>query len=167
MGAGTRMEAVDALYRNHGERSVRLAYLLTGDLAAAEDVVHEAFVRLLGRLRAIRDPEALAAYLKRTIVNLAKNHHRRQGVARGFLASKRDSADVTTSLPDVESRDEMRTELLGLPLRQRAALVLRYCEDLSEEQVASLLGTSPKAVRSLVGRGLTTLRNSDRRNANG
>jgi RNA polymerase sigma factor (sigma-70 family) len=62
-------------------------------------------------------------------------------------------------LPDLEGRDEVHAQLLKLPARQRAALVLRYCDDLSEADVADALGTSPKAVRSLVGRGLETLRN--------
>ena len=56
-------------------------------------------------------------------------------------------------------RDEMHRLLLALPYRQRVAIVLRYCEDLPEAVVADFLGVSAKAVRSLVGRGLATLRN--------
>ena len=153
-----RHAAVDGLYRDHGGAAFRVAYLLTGDRARAEDLVQEAFVRILGRVRQIREPELLRAYLTRSIVNLAKNEYRRQGRLRAFLSSGRATEPATTSLPEVEVRDEVHTQLLRLPPRQRAALVLRYCEDLSEADVAEALGTSPKAVRSLVGRGLQTIR---------
>jgi RNA polymerase sigma factor (sigma-70 family) len=159
--------AVADLYRDHGARALRLAFLLTGNKATAEDLVQDAFVRLLGRLRSIRDPHALNAYLGRTIVNLAKNHHRRGSRAAAHLNGASQSEPVVTSLPDIEGRDELHAELLRLPYRQRAALVMRYCEDLPETEVATLLGTSPKGVRSLVGRGLTTLRSANGRNADG
>ena len=158
MVTSERHAAVDGLYRDHGGAAYRLAYLLTGDRARAEDLVQEAFVRILGRVRQIREPELLRAYLTRSIVNLAKNEYRRQGRLRAFLSSGRAAAPATTSLPEVEVRDEVHTKLLKLPPRQRAALVLRYCEDLSEADVAEALGTSPKAVRSLVGRGLESIR---------
>lgn len=150
--------AVDDLYRDHGQAAMGLAYLLTGDRARAEDVVQDAFVRLLGRLRHVRETEALRAYLTRTVVNLSKNEYRREGRLRAFLDSGRGASPASTSLPDIERRDEVHGHLLKLPWRQRAALVLRYCEDRSEVEVADALGTSPKAVRSLVGRGLETIR---------
>jgi RNA polymerase sigma factor (sigma-70 family) len=62
-------------------------------------------------------------------------------------------------MPDVGGRLEIHRRLLELPYRQRVAIVLRYCEDLPEAEVADFLGVSPKAVRSLVGRALKTLRN--------
>ena len=150
--------AVDDLYRDHGAAAFRLAYLLTGSRAAAEDLVQDAFVRVLARMRHVRDRETLPSYLSRTIVNLAKNEYRRQGRLRTFVSSGRGAAPSTTSIPELEVRDEVHAQLLRLPLRQRAALVLRYCEDRSEAEVADALGTSAKAVRSLVGRGLETIR---------
>ena len=153
--------AVDDLYRDHGAAAFRLAYLLTGDRARAEDLVQDAFVRVLARVRHVREPEALRSYLSRSIVNLAKNEYRRQGRLRTFVASGRGSPPASGGLPDVEVRDELHGKLLKLPWRQRAALVLRYCEDRSEADVADALGTSEKAVRSLVGRGLGTIRSMD------
>jgi RNA polymerase sigma factor (sigma-70 family) len=150
---------IDALYRDHGPACLRLAYLIVGDRARAEDLVHEAFVKLLGRLRTIRDPQALRAYLNRTVVNLAKNHHRAEGVRRRHLLAHASRAELSTTIPDVGERLEMHEQLLELPHRQRVAVVLRYCEDLPEAEVADLLGVSRKAVRSLVGRALATLRN--------
>ena len=159
--------AVDDLYRKHGRAGLRLAFLLSGDRAGAEDIVQDAFARILGRLRTIRDPEALHAYLNRTIVNLAKNHHRTQGRLRTFLSNSAGSTPEVSFMPDIEERDDVHRELLTLPYRQRAALVLRYCEDMPESDVADALGTSPKAVRSLVGRGLTTLRSSNGKASHG
>src|SRR5437867_2384488 len=74
------------LYTRTGPASVRLAYLLTGDRAAAEDIAQDAFVRVVGRLGHLRDPGAFDAYLRRAIVNLVKNHHRRKALERRFLA---------------------------------------------------------------------------------
>lgn len=156
--------AVDDLYRDHGQAALRLAYLLTGDRARAEDLVQDAFVRLLARLRHVRETEALRAYLTRTLVNLAKNEYRREGRLRTFVSSGRGAAPASTALPDLEGRDEIHAQLLALPWRQRAALVLRYCEDQGEADVADALGTSPKAVRSLVGRGLETIRSMNGEN---
>lgn len=150
--------AVDELYRDHGTAAFRVAYLMTGDRARAEDLVQDAFVRILARLRHVRETEALRSYLTRTIVNLAKNEYRREGRLRSFVATGRGAAPLTTGLPDVEAREELHDQLLALPWRQRAALVLRYCEDQPEAEVAESLGTSAKAVRSLVGRGLETIR---------
>jgi RNA polymerase sigma factor (sigma-70 family) len=161
VGASRRLADMDGgsiedLYRGHSSAAFRLAFLLVGNSARAEDLVHEAFVRLLSRFRSIQDPQALRAYLNRTIVNLAKNHHRDEGRRRRVLASQ-PTSDVE-GMPDVAQRDEIHRQLKELPYRQRAALVLRYCEDLSEKEVADALNTSPKAVRSLVGRGLAALR---------
>ena len=168
MRVGGMQGEVDDLYRDHGVQAVRLAYLLTGDRARAEDIVHDGFVRLLGRVRLIRDPQALRAYLNRTVVNLAKNDLRRRSVQRRFLETHGHESNGDVSwMPDVAERDELHHNLMELPYRQRAALVLRYCEDLTEAEVADALGTSTKAVRSLVGRGLATLRNGDGRNGDG
>jgi RNA polymerase sigma factor (sigma-70 family) len=156
------MTTVESLYRDHGGNALRLAYLLTGDRARAEDLVHDGFVKVLGRVRAVRDPQKLGSYLNRTIVNLAKNSYRAASVHRRSLASIVAEASLGTStMPDLAARDELHYFLLKLPYRQRAALVLRYCEDMPEAEVAHALGTSPKAVRSLVGRGLATLRDSN------
>src|SRR6266702_3303813 len=73
------------LYRRHADRAIRLAYLLTGDRALAEDLVQDAFVKLAGRLAHLRDPGAFDAYLRRTVVNLANSHLRRKRLERTYL----------------------------------------------------------------------------------
>ena len=149
------------LYLRHADDAVRLAYLLTGDRSLAEDLVQEAFVRLAGRLVHLRDPEAFPAYLRRTVVNLANSHFRRRKVERTYLERERSQvAASATRTPDggVEDRDQMWQALEDLPPRQRAAIVLRFYEDLPESAIAELLQCRPGTVKSLLSRGLEGMR---------
>jgi RNA polymerase sigma-70 factor (sigma-E family) len=145
------------LYVRHAPEGIRLAFLLTGDRALAEDLVQEAFARLVGRLRHLREPNAFGAYLRRTIVNLATSHFRRRRVERAYLERVAGHREVETN-PNSELDERMHEALLGLPKRQRAAIVLRFYEDLSDVQTAEILRCSAGTVRSLVSRGMKTLR---------
>src|SRR5947199_2675701 len=142
------------LYRRHGDEAVRLAYLLTGDKMLAEDVVQDAFVKLAGRLVHLRDPGAFHAYLRRTIVNLTNSHYRRKRLERAYIRRERGTAAAISPGVDVSARDEIWEALGKLSERQRAAIVLRYYEDLSEQKVAEILRCRPGTVKSLVSRGL-------------
>jgi RNA polymerase sigma-70 factor (sigma-E family) len=133
-----------------------LGYLLTGNREQAEDLVHDAFVKLAGRFGDLRGPDNFSAYLRRTMVNISISRRRRERLERGHL--ERTSAVAVTELPDVATRDRFRAALMTLPVRQRAAIVLRHYEDLSEEQAADLLECSIAAVRSALFRGMETLR---------
>jgi RNA polymerase sigma-70 factor (sigma-E family) len=155
--AGLRSRLGDAYVRS-APGGIRLAYLLTGDRAVAEDLVQEAFVRFMGRLRFLRDPGAFEPYLRRTIVNLSKNHFRRRAVERAFLEREGPRVEDVANEPDVATSDALRSALLRLPLRQRTAIVLRYYEDLPDATIAELLGCRQATVRSLVARGLEALR---------
>ena len=151
--------ALASLYEEHAGSAFRLAYLLTGDAELAEDLVQDAFVRLIGRFADLRSPESFDAYLRRTIVNLTYGLFRRKRVERAYLARERASAARSVDgLPDIEARDELWARLQGIAPRQRAALVLRYYEDLSDHQAAEVLGCSVRSVRSLVARGLQAMR---------
>ena len=155
--AGLRSRLADTYVRS-APGGIRLAYLLTGDRTVAEDLVQEAFVRFVGRLRFLRDPDAFEPYLRRTIVNLSKNHFRRRAIERAYLEREGPRVDDVSTGPDVATYDSLRSALLALPLRQRTAIVLRYFEDLPDATIAELLGCRPATVRSLVARGLETLR---------
>ncbi|HEX9376055.1 MAG TPA: SigE family RNA polymerase sigma factor [Actinomycetota bacterium] len=147
------------LYARHAGAMVGLAYLLTGDRYQAEDLAQEAFVRMAGRFRHLRDPAAFEAYLRRTVVNLFTSQLRRRRVERAYLAREaRRGEPAAADAPDVETREELWSAVHRLPERQRAAVVLRYYEDLSERDVAAALGCSPAAAKSLVARGMETLR---------
>ena len=146
---------LEVLYAAHAPDAARLAYLLTGDRALAEDLTQEAFVRMFGRFRDLRHPEAFAAYLRKTVVNLVRSHFRRRGVERNYLERESRLARTTEQ---AAGHDEMWDALRGLTHRQRAAIVLRYYEDLSEAQTADVLGCAVGTVKSLVSRGLDQLR---------
>jgi RNA polymerase sigma-70 factor (sigma-E family) len=146
------------LYLTHAEDAVRLAYLLTGDRALAEDLVQDAFVRLAGRLVHLRDQSAFPAYLRRTVVNLANSHYRRKRVERAYLKREQRAVQPDPQLDDVGQREYLWAALQRLSGRQRAAIVLRFYEDLSEQRVAEILRCRPGTVKSLVSRGLETLR---------
>src|SRR4029453_17310251 len=102
-------------YVRYAPEGIRLAYLLTGDRALAEDLVHEAFLRFVGRLHFLRDPEAFEGARRRTIVNLSKNHFRRRAVERSYLAREAGRAPDVRNDPDVPTYESMRTALLSLP----------------------------------------------------
>lgn len=150
------------LYRAHGPPAVRLAYLLTGDAMLAEDLVQEAFIRLAGRLADLRNPDAFGAYLRTTLVNLARMHARRRRLEQRWLRREQAAPAPEAELPDVATYEQMKQALLQLPERQRAALVLRYYEDLSERQIADILRCRPGTVKSLLHRGLAALRSEIR-----
>jgi len=157
VGESPERGSLGELYVAHAPDGIRLAFLLTGDRALAEDLVQDAFARLVGRLRHLRDPNALGAYLRRTIVNLANSHFRHRRVERAYL--ERQAAAPTAATNANDALDEtMHEVLLGLPQRQRAAIVLRFYEDLTDVQTADVLGCAPGTVRSLVSRGMKTLR---------
>jgi RNA polymerase sigma-70 factor (sigma-E family) len=144
------------LYAAHAPDATRLAYLLTGDRALAEDLVHEAFVRLFGRFRDLRNPDAFASYLRTAVVNLARSHFRRRKVERVYLEREGRRPDPVPA--EAGGRQEMWDALQRLRPRQRAAIVLRYYEDLTEAQAAEILGCAVGTVKSLVSRGIDRLR---------
>jgi RNA polymerase sigma-70 factor (sigma-E family) len=146
------------LYVRHAQAGLRLAYLLTGDRHLAEDLTQDAFAKLIGRLHHLRDPGAFESYLRRTIVNLSTSHFRHRAVERAYLEREAPRVPRETLEPDVVTLEDMRRALLSLPSRQRAAIVLRFYEDLSERQIAEVLRCRPGTVRSLVSRGMSALR---------
>ena len=153
-----RRQRLAELYERSAPAGYRLAFLLTGDRALAEDLVQEAFVRFVGRLDHLREPEAFDAYLRRTIVNLSKNAHRRRAIERSYLERRTAELREGHQDRDVSEFESMRAALMALPERQRAALVLRYYEDLPEAEIADLLRCRRPTVRTLVARGLENLR---------
>ena len=132
----------DGLYRSHYATIVRLAGLLTGDRDSGEEIAQDAFARLceVGR---VDDP---AAYLRATVVNLARSRVRR------FVVRRRHAFAPIADSPGHESavatRLDLRAALAKLPDRQREAVVLRYYGDLTDTDVASAMDISPGAVKS-------------------
>jgi RNA polymerase sigma-70 factor (sigma-E family) len=148
---------LEDLYVRNAPAALRLAYFLTGDRGSAEDLVQEAFVRVAGKFSHVREPDTLPAYLRRTIVNLHTSHLRRRRLEREW--ARRQQAQPTVMLAyDPGERDELWRAMTLLTPRQRAAVVLRYYEDLPERQAAEVLGCSVGALNQLVVRALDALR---------
>jgi RNA polymerase sigma-70 factor (sigma-E family) len=145
------------LYVRHAPDGIRLAYLLTGDRALAEDLVQEAFARFVGRLPYLRDPDAFEPYLRRTVVNLSRSHFRHRKVERAYVERSARTPERPAAAND-ELDEAMHLAMLRLPERQRAAMALRFYEDLSDGQTAEIMRIRPGTVRSLVARGMKTLR---------
>lgn len=145
------------LYAEQFGPLVRLAVLLVGSPAAAEDVVQESFAKLHGRFDRVDEPRA---WLRVAVVNGCRNERRRLGRLRRHLARQGERPEATAvAAPPREPAD---AALLGalrrLPMSQRSAVVLRYYLGLNEAEIASALGIRPGTVKSRLHRALTQLR---------
>src|SRR5262245_49433080 len=114
-----------ALYAEHAPDALRFAYLLTGERELAEDLVQDAFIKVMGRFGDLRRQDAFAAYLRKTIVNLSYGTFRHRRVERCYLSRQRRYVGPPPSATGPEHDDELWNRLNGLPPRQRVALVLR------------------------------------------
>lgn len=151
----TTAQRIDRLYRLHATATHRLAFLLVGDAATADDLTQEAFERVLGAIGGLRSEDALPAYLRRTVVNLARSRHR--SLERERLRATRTAlADVT--IDPAGERGDLWDAVQALPHRPRAAVVLRYWLDLSDGDIARALRCREGTVRSLLSRALADLR---------
>lgn len=157
--ASLRTSRLADLYEEHVGRAIALATLLTGDRHLAEDIAHDAFLRVAGRFEDLRNPRAFGSYLRTTVVNLCHSRVRRLERERAILR-RQPEADVIEPDTSVDDRDQLWSVMKGLPYRQRAVLVLRYWDDLSEGQIAELMKCSPRAVNALLSRAKGSLRNN-------
>lgn len=154
-------DRLSELFLLHASQMGRLAYLLTGDRDTADDLVQDAFLRLARSFARLRNIEAFESYFRQTVVNLAYNHNRRGRLERSYLQHAGVLARPGRTEPPLDhvaDRVRLRDALLRLPPRSRAAIVLRYYEDLSELQVAELMRCRPGTVKSLVSHGMAQLR---------
>lgn len=143
-----------ALYDEHRIPLVRLALLLVDDLPTAEDVVHDAFARALGREV---HPEAALGYVRTAVVNGARSTLRRRRTARDYVAPIGLAADPADAAVLADEHREVLAALHRLPRRQREVLVLRYYAGLSEAEIATTTGISRGAVKSTAHRALAAL----------
>jgi len=135
---------------------LRTAYLLTGNRADAEDLLQTTLAKTYLAWDRIRDREAVDAYVRRTMVNTQTSFwRRRRPEALYDVPPERPGRDA---LADSDLHDALWKALGRLGRRQRAILVLRYYEDLSEADTAALLGVSVGTVKSTTSRALGVLR---------
>jgi RNA polymerase sigma-70 factor (sigma-E family) len=137
-------------------RLLRFGHVLTGNPAAAEDLVQTALGRSLRAWRAHRigDPHA---YVRKAMVNAYASSWRRRGVVEVVTSDPAGRMPDVDETQRVDDRDAVWRALLILPPRQRAVIVLRYYEDLSEQEIAAVMGTSAGTVKSQSARALRRL----------
>lgn len=149
---------VTELFRAHHLELVRLAVLVVGDLATAEDVVQDAFEQLHRRWRTLRKQSSALDYARSAVLNGSRSVLRRRSVARRhaarIAAPRHADADAAVGF---EQRSELIEAFRRLPARQREVLALRYYVDMSVAEAAATLHISEGAVRSTASRGLDAL----------
>jgi RNA polymerase sigma-70 factor (sigma-E family) len=154
-------DAVGDLYRAHGLGLIRFALMLVGDQGTAEDVVQEAFLGLYRGWHRVDDPASALSYLRAAVLNGARSVHRSRGRA---LARLRRSAQhdppvwsAEAAAMDRADRRAVLAAVARLPRRQREVLALRYYLDLSEHEIAGILGVSRGTVSSTASRALAAV----------
>ena len=149
---------VTELFRAHHLELVRLAVMMTGDLATAEDVVQDVYERLHRSWPVMRSSGGGLAYARASVLNGCRSAHRRAAVRRRHLVwlagGQQASCDTETAFAD---RGALAAALRTLPARQREVLVLRYFCDLDVAEISAMLRIGPSSVRSTLSRGLAAM----------
>ena len=147
----------DAFFDAHHRDLARLAYLLSGDPDAADDLTAEAFTQAWKRWDQVTGSDSPVAYVRRIVVNLAATRvHRLVRERRGWRLLGAAWSERTEE-PDVAAVADVRAALRRLPVRKRACVVLRHYYGLSAEETAATLGISVGTVKSQTSRGVTEL----------
>jgi len=136
---------------------LRTAYLLTGDRHTAEDLVQTALAKLYLSWDKVNRRESLDGYVRRILVN-ENNSLWRRAWKRSEVATEFVPDHGVTDAYDEGEASEIWEAVQSLPRRQRAVIVLRYYEQLSESEIAHTLGISTGTVKSQASRALATLR---------
>jgi RNA polymerase sigma-70 factor (sigma-E family) len=158
MGADRAVQDLELFLAERGEPLLRTAVLLAGSKEAGEDLLQAALERLLRHWRKIEgDPEG---YLRRTLYHLAADNWRQQRAWRNRLRLLEPDAGAAAAdgTAEVDLRDSLVRLLMQLPPRQRAVIVARYWEQLTEAEAAQVLDCSLGTVKSAGSRGLRRLR---------
>jgi RNA polymerase sigma-70 factor (sigma-E family) len=153
-------DQITALYRVHGMDLVRIAAVMLGGRAAAEDAVHDAFCGLFRKWDQLSDPHKALAYARSAVMNTCRSELRRRNRLERRADHRHrpldpDSPEQAAILGE-EHRDVL-VALSRLPHRQREALVLRYFLDLPEAEIATAMGISAGTVKSTTSRAIAAL----------
>ncbi len=140
-------EAFARFVRAHSASLFRTAYLMTGDYHRAEDLLQTSLVKVYQRWPRVAQMGAPVAYTRTVLVNQTTSWWRRRS-SRETPQPLPDQATWSGGVDHVEEHHRVWAAVLTLPPRQRAVIVLRYYEDLSEAQIADTLGISPGTVKS-------------------
>jgi RNA polymerase sigma-70 factor (sigma-E family) len=149
--------AVTALYEAHATALIRLAYLMVGDRASAEDVVQEAFCGLYRRWERLRDAASADSYLRSSVLNGSRSVLRHRSALRTSLPDPLPAASAEAVVVGSEERHDVIRAVRRLPHRQREVLVLRFYCDMPDEQIAREMGIRQSTVRSAAYRAVEAL----------
>lgn len=154
----------DNLVREHEQRITRLCYRLLGWRADVEDVVQDVFFAALRALPKFRGESTPATWLTRIAINACRAHRRKNWLRLRFFAPGEEppdlpaGADARASLMSAERFEQVRAAVRRLPAKYREAVVLRYLEEMTVEQVAETLGLKRGAVEVRLNRARKWLR---------
>lgn len=154
-----RGAALTALFDAEYPRLRGLAYVLLGDSHLAEEVAQEAFVRAFSSWSRMRDLEWPTGYLRKIVVNLCRGRIRRQRIefrVNALVESGRDESDHWEERSS-DARLDLWEAVRQLPERQRACVVLHYLEDMTDSEVARILGCSTGTVKTHISRARASL----------
>ena len=158
LGPGGGAEVVvGALYRAQAVGLIRLAYLMLGDRAAAEDVVQDAFCGLYRNWGRLADPSSALSYVRSSVLNGCRTALRRRALGHRITAYEPPAGSAEAAVLSREEREEVMRAVRRLPDRQREALVLRFYLDLPDLEIARIMGIRPGTVRSAMHRALKAL----------
>ena len=156
-------ESMDALLERYWAPAYRVAYQLTGDPGAAEDVAQDTLIGVLRGVGKLREDDPFRAWFFRVLANTAKNHQRSRRRRDAHEQRARHRPPPATPAARVERAEDValvRRHLEGLSPKLRHALALRYLEGLSLLEVAEALGVPRKTASSRIKRGVEALRDS-------
>ncbi|SCF46419.1 SigE family RNA polymerase sigma factor [Micromonospora mirobrigensis] len=156
MSTHDEADSFDEFVRSRSTALLRSAYLLTTDRHAAEDLLQDVLERLYAKWQRARS--APDTYARKILVNRAVDRWRFRGRRPETPLGERTGTPALDHADHVVVRQTVLAALRTLPPRQRAAVVLRYLDDLSEAETAQIMGCSVGAVKSHTARGLTRLR---------
>ena len=148
----------EAYVQTRSPALLRMGFLLTGDAHLAEDLVQTALAKVVDRWPALIAHGDPHAYVRTVVLHTALGWRRRRWQGERPSAAVPDAADRADAEATAIGRERLRGALLTLPPRQRAAVILRHYEDLSEADAAKALGCSAGTVKSQTARGLARLR---------
>ncbi|WP_182376631.1 SigE family RNA polymerase sigma factor [Nocardioides sp. WS12] len=143
----------------------RTAHLLTGNPTAAEDLLQTTLIKVLAQWNRVRNADSPDAYVRKMLLNEMLSERRKSGrrAEKAHLVPVPDSPGDPAA--DSSTRLDLWAQVQVLPPRQRAVLVLRYYEDLSEAEIADVLGISTGTVKSQASLALKTLRSHQARHS--
>jgi RNA polymerase sigma-70 factor (sigma-E family) len=147
----------DRMVQARSAALLRMAYLLTGDAHAAEDLLQAALTTTYLHWGGLRDEQAGEAYVRTVLVRTHLRWRRRRWRSELPTAEPQGTA-ADDPYRAADDRDRLRRALARLTARQRACVVLRYYADVSEAEVADMLGIAPGTVKSTTARALERLR---------